>query len=198
LKKRAAWRVARAAVDQKSAKIIALAPVNDASQSKGCCVQKGDVVKLIAVVDGGQETIQYQSSDAWLLLAIIYAGQKKPAALSDIIAAADAINHALITFPEMEGGLARLETGGYIIDQNSRFSPTEKTMSYYRSKNRCHMMKAMEDLKTLLDTTPWDPSYKSGMANKGFSYPPLTPELFNQAEKEYLARFSAKKKSRGK
>jgi hypothetical protein len=53
-------------------------------------------------------TINHQWCDAWLLVAVTLAAGKAPASLKEIVAAADAVQHAIPEFPEVDGGLARL------------------------------------------------------------------------------------------
>src|SRR5262249_12990301 len=51
-------------------------------------------------------------SDAWVLLALLYA--QKPAPRERIRAAGDYINHAVMTDAELDGGLARLAAAGLV------------------------------------------------------------------------------------
>jgi hypothetical protein len=51
---------------------------------------------------------EFESSDAWILLAISFAGGDGAARLPEIIAAADYINHAIPTAGELDGALNRL------------------------------------------------------------------------------------------
>ena len=131
----------------------------------------------------------YQWSDAWILLATVYMGKQRPALLTDVIAAADYINHAVVTFEEMEGALARLTAGGFIVDRGDRLSPSRKTMTFYRSVTtpRRPVLKEKEDLQKLLGASDWNPSVLPKDANRGVSYPSLTRGLFDQAVQECLS-----------
>ena len=51
-------------------------------------------------------------SDAWVLLSIIYA--KKPVDRKGIVATGDYLNHAIMNPEELEAGLQRLSTAGYV------------------------------------------------------------------------------------
>lgn len=53
--------------------------------------------------------------DAWILLATLYAAGPRGASLSDIIAAADAIEHAIPTYEEVHGAMARLQAAGVVL-----------------------------------------------------------------------------------
>src|SRR5690348_3409317 len=68
---------------------------------------------------------QFLWSDAWLLQAIVLASGAGPATLAQVIGAADAVNHALLTSDELHGGLLRLTTGGFVAETDERFSVTE-------------------------------------------------------------------------
>ena len=71
-------------------------------------------------------------SDAWILLSVIYATQRaSPATLTDIIAAADYINHAILTRGELETGFAHLVDGGYVTCEGHGFSITEAVKSFW-------------------------------------------------------------------
>jgi hypothetical protein len=73
-------------------------------------------------------------ADAWILLSIMYATQRaSPAVLTDIIAAADYINHAILTRGELETGFARLVDGGYVTHEAQGFSLTEAAKSFWSS-----------------------------------------------------------------
>src|SRR5687767_13486263 len=67
------------------------------------------------------EAIPFVWSDAWLLHAILVAAKEDEATLEDVIGAADFLNHAILTFDEIDGGVARLSRAGLITAQNARF-----------------------------------------------------------------------------
>src|SRR5215831_16934722 len=73
------------------------------------------------------EDVSHNWSDAWLLLAIIYANQNGAATLNRVVAAGDAINHAIFTKTEFESGLVRLKQSGFIAEEDGHFVPTERT-----------------------------------------------------------------------
>jgi hypothetical protein len=107
-------------------------------------------------------------------------GKQRTTLLTDVIAAADYINHAIVTFEEMEGALARLTAGGFIVDRGIRLSPSWKTMTFYRSVTtpRRSVLKEKEDLQKLLGTSDRNPSVLPKDANRGVSYPSLTRSRF--------------------
>ena len=97
-------------------------------------------------------SIEYNWSDAWLLLAIIYAGRSGDASLERIIAAGDGINHAIFNPDELESGFARLTSGGYIEEKAGIFSPTGKVMREYEKSTspRRAIHKELKDIENLI------------------------------------------------
>ena len=73
----------------------------------------------------------YLPSDAWLLLAVLFASQEKAAPLDQIIAAGDYINHAIFNPDELEGGLSRLLAGKFIRERQGKFTVTKKVLDYH-------------------------------------------------------------------
>ena len=57
---------------------------------------------------------EFTDSDAWTFLAIEGAARGKPSPLAEILGCADAINHAIPTDDELEGGFTRLLQAGLI------------------------------------------------------------------------------------
>jgi hypothetical protein len=138
-----------------------------------------------------KKAVEYLWSDAWILLAIIYASAKKPASLSDIIAFADVIQHAIPTYEEMVGALARLTAGKYIIDRKRRFSPSKQTKLFYRSVTspRRRVNKEEDDMERLLGASPYSASESPRDAAKGSTYPSLTRELLEETYQKYRSMF---------
>lgn len=81
-------------------------------------------------LNGPMNDLIYEWSDAWLLLAIIYASRHEPATLAKVIAAGDAINHAIFTPAELDQGLARLSRGGYVDEFDGTLVPLTKAFEY--------------------------------------------------------------------
>jgi len=136
--------------------------------------------------------MKYIWSDALILLAVIYAGREKPAALSDVIAAADYIQHAIVSYEEMEGALARLTAGGYIINDGGVLTPSDKTITYFLSitKPRRSVQKDKEDIEKFLGVVPPYSELESQSIKQTPSYPSLTRDLFNKAVEDYLSILS--------
>jgi hypothetical protein len=99
-------------------------------------------------------------SDAWVLLAIIYAAPpRNPTPLERIIAAGDFIGHAIFSRGELETGLSRRIHGGYVSPSGSRFSPTRVVRSFWNrsaSKKR-FVLDALDAVASFIGAPPWKP-----------------------------------------
>jgi hypothetical protein len=90
--------------------------------------------------------------DAWILLAILYNHERGPSSLQDILATADAINHAIPTRDELNNALNRLLAAGYIVDHEGNFDATEAARTEYCKvkEPRAPMLDELERIKALL------------------------------------------------
>jgi hypothetical protein len=77
-------------------------------------------------------TMQFQWGDAWLLHAVCAAGDGKATDLVSVIAAADFINHAILTTPEIRGGVVRLVAAGHLVVHKSKFRPRGPALKLWR------------------------------------------------------------------
>jgi hypothetical protein len=91
-----------------------------------------------------------QRSDAWLLLALIYAGE--PADRERIVRVGDGINHAIFTEEELEGGLTRLLEAGSVVEVAGRFSPSPSVQDWFAqaSPPRSRIPKDLERVERFL------------------------------------------------
>ena len=86
-------------------------------------------------------------SDAWLLLAIIYAG-REGGNVETLIEVGDFINHAIFIDEELEGGFRRLGQAGYIQEADGIYKACEVAWQAYdrNGKPRRYVYKAVEDM----------------------------------------------------
>jgi hypothetical protein len=97
------------------------------------------------------DNVPHNWSDAWLLLAIIYADKQGGATLDKIIAAGDAINVAVFSPTELESGLARLTGSAFIEENAGQFVPTKKAQLQTKLGNtRRSMHNELKDVAKLL------------------------------------------------
>ena len=134
-----------------------------------------------------KDRIEYNWSDAWLLLAIIYAGSGG-ATLERIIAAGDGINHAVFNPDELEGGLARLTSGGYIKEKSGVFSATDKVMRAYAKTTtpRRAIHKELEEMEKFIGAASYrsEQPHSNNMRYAGFS-----AAAYAEAVKKYIEGF---------
>ena len=132
-------------------------------------------------------------SDAWILLATIYVAREQPAPMDEVIGAADYIQHAIVTFEEMEGALDRLTAGGFLSHTDVKLAPSEKTAEFYASitRPRRSVHAEQKDLEKFIGVQGgWaaDPR----QANQGAEFPELTRSAFDAAVATYLGRMKGK------
>jgi len=127
-------------------------------------------------------------SDAWLLLAIIYASKAGDATLEKIIAAGDAINHAIFNSDELESGFARLTSGGYVKEKDRIFSATDGVMSAYSKTTsaRRAIHKELKDMEELLgaESPTSEQPHPNNLKYAGFS-----AEAYTEAVNRYIEGF---------
>lgn len=71
----------------------------------------------------------FLGSDAWLLLALLYG--REPADAETLRQWGDAINHAIFTDEELEGGLRRLKEAGHVIEEEGRFRTSPDVVAWF-------------------------------------------------------------------
>src|SRR4051812_33500997 len=106
-------------------------------------------------------SIPYACSDPWLLLSILVAGAADGATLDGIISVGDAINHAVFTFHEIDGGLARLVAGGLVRIDGMRVFPTDEANRIYARVQRRQgsMLTQMDALRKKIGAPAWSTAH---------------------------------------
>lgn len=137
-------------------------------------------------VEMNRKQFQFVASDAWLLLAILAAGDDV-ANLEEIVAAGDAINHAIFTEDEMESGLYRLSGGGYIEESNGSFKPSSSAADKYRVINAKVKapLRQMDLVSDFIGANPWEFGKAFPRPENRFHYPGFTRGKFAQALRKY-------------
>ena len=87
--------------------------------------------------------------DAWILLALLYNRAKAGSPLVDIIATADAIEHAIPTRAELHGALNRLLAGRLIELDKNRFTVTEGARQLFSTVEACGKKAVRDQLDAL-------------------------------------------------
>ena len=137
--------------------------------------------------------VPFTTSDCWLLLSISFAGGRhRAAALRDIVAAGDAINHAIFTPREIRRGIAKLVRAGYVTDRKGKF--------LLRKAGRELVDRAASEGRSWLGE--WDyliaelratsgPEDHAQFEDERFPYPSLTDEVIARACRDYAATFKS-------
>lgn len=126
-------------------------------------------------------------SDGWLLHAIAIAAEKIPASLKDVIAAGDALNHAIFTYTELQAGLAKLLAAGYIEHERDNFRLSSIFAEEYTrlSKGRS-IRKQRQAIEQYLQATPWQPDHDLNKLEQKWSCPIVAEKDFDKVIQEYL------------
>ena len=130
--------------------------------------------------------IKHNWTDAWLLLAIIYANTNGVATLDRVIAAGDLINQAIFKPEEFESGLYRLTAGGYITQHDRAFKITEKVTGTSRkiSLGSGYVNEDLKQIELLLTTSRRQRALPNNLKYAGFSI-----SVFRAALKKHIASF---------
>jgi hypothetical protein len=134
-----------------------------------------------------KKKIEYNSSDAWLLLAVVYAG-RSGATLEKVIEIGDGINHAIFNPDELESGFARLTSGGYLIEKNGVFFATAKVRRAYAKTTspRRAIHKEVEDMERFIGAAP---SMTAQPRANNLIYAGFSATAYAEAVANYLQRF---------
>ena len=94
-------------------------------------------------------------SDAWLFLAIGYSNDKGASSLARVIGAADAIQHAVLTWEEVDGGLFRLGMAGYVSVRDEKVNLTEQGPAILEGLREKTVLKRQDELSIAIGAPPW-------------------------------------------
>jgi hypothetical protein len=132
------------------------------------------------------QKVEFNWSDAWLLLGILFASNEAPATLETIIGACDGINISIIAADRLESGLVRLTTGGFIREKNGAFYPTKKLQPYLESLSKRRAMNSrLQDIQEILGA----PSATSDQPSpNSLRYPGFSAEGYEKAVENYVGR----------
>ena len=136
-------------------------------------------------------------SDAWLLVSIYHCSKSQPANLSDIVAAADLINHAIITAEELRSGLTRLMQTDYIREGQTplTFQCASQALQMLdglsqKSKTLYELWKEVENH---LEVVRWVAGEPLPHAANCHPFPGLSDEVYEKSIQEYLNRMRSRR-----
>jgi hypothetical protein len=98
----------------------------------------------------------FEWSDAWVLLVVVVGGGQAGADLRGIIAAADYINHAIPTYAELDGGLMRLKSIGFVEEHGSTYRVSDDIWARYvvTTKPGRSIWQDFDEMEALLSHSP--------------------------------------------
>jgi hypothetical protein len=94
-------------------------------------------------------------SDAWLFLAIGYSNDKGASSLARVIGAADAIQHSVLTWEEVDGGLFRLGMAGYVTVRDEKVSLTQQGRAILEGLREKTVLNRQDELSIAIGALPW-------------------------------------------
>jgi hypothetical protein len=127
-------------------------------------------------------------SDAWLLLAVGCRLGAEPVSLPELIATADGIQHAVPTFDEVDGALARLTAAGLVTvhERAIRLTAAGKDLLSRTSADRKPIWRWQEALQRELPAAPWSPEYDPATARRDPTLPAVIKrEEYDKAVQAY-------------
>ncbi len=127
-------------------------------------------------------------TDAWLLHAILISAPDGEASLDVVIGAADGIQHAMLTFDEIDGGVARLSRAGLIEIRNKRFHLTAAGTELRRRVEALPVRKAEQELRTELAIPDPEPPFRPTPADPAWMSHAFTIDDVREADKAYRRR----------
>jgi hypothetical protein len=140
---------------------------------------------------------KFLHSDSWLLIAVIYASQDASVAtLTEIIAAADYINHAIMTRGELETGFARLIRAGYVKQTDGGFATSDAVQSFWQTtgSTQRQALKAWDAVATFIGAPAWAPGPLPESTEERY----VSSTDYEAAVEAYQQRMEPKKKPKEK
>ncbi|MBZ5590008.1 MAG: hypothetical protein LAO05_15750 [Acidobacteriia bacterium] len=129
---------------------------------------------------------EFSGSDSWVLLATGLAARNRGARLAEVIAAGDAVNHAIFTLAELRRGFAKLIAAGYLRVEGGRFYLIESAREAVDQATKRGFARGFEPIGRFLgvQSRSWDPPT---FEDPRWRFPDLSEEAYSAAVGEYTA-----------
>lgn len=124
------------------------------------------------------------SADGWLFVAVMMAAHSQDPRLTDIIEVGDAINHAIFSLDELNGGFGRFRKLGLLTVNGDRFHPTDVAQDAYVQVKRGNW------LDTIRAAGAWLSTHGLPSAEPEHPRDFVTREEFDRAFADYRVRFN--------
>jgi hypothetical protein len=126
--------------------------------------------------------------DIWLLQSMRISGESDDKFdLSRIVAAADGINHAILTFEEFNNGLYRLREAGLIELNFPRYAFTPSALDLFQKFEGQSYMKQMDSIGLNVGAEKWSEGYIPKLLESPEIF--VSKGNFNNAVSAYLKRY---------
>lgn len=99
--------------------------------------------------------MQLQSADVWILLSLQGNDFTKDLDIAEVIAKADCINHAILTFEEFNNAICRLKENELIEVYGKKVRITPFAEQLIKAKSKCSILKTWELLEVELNAAPY-------------------------------------------
>lgn len=132
----------------------------------------------------GTSGLQHPWSDAWLLLAAGMPLDGAEVPLAGLLQRADGIQHAVATFDEVDGGLARLQAAGLLTVHAGAVSLTAAGVALVReaATDRGSLHQWQDAIVGALGAKPWSAVHTPAQSRRDPALPPaLTPAEYEAA-----------------
>jgi hypothetical protein len=124
------------------------------------------------------------SSDTWVLLAILYGDGEAGRTLREVIATADYLNHAVPTYEELAGGLARLLAAGLAVEHTGRYRASARISTLYDDLGASHW-----SLWPLWDELERVVQARVSAAPTSLPFPVISRATYEEAVQVYIQEF---------
>jgi hypothetical protein len=130
--------------------------------------------------------MQFLWSDAWILQAVALASKDEPASLASVLAAADALNHAMPIHDELHGAFVRLVAEGFVVEEAEHFTLGERVSQIDRTAMMAANARNGRDVAArLLGSEPWTHEKNVCDPRNAVTFPGFSDARLRAAEKAY-------------
>lgn len=127
----------------------------------------------------------YTWADAWFLLAVSYLSSKgESVQLSDVIGAADYINHEILSVAEIKSATFKLSRDGWITYRTGTYSATERMIEMFAGLPAKSPMAQLEIVESWLDAEGYDDGYDPDLLTAP-DVVAITEEMVDLATSQY-------------
>ena len=141
------------------------------------------------------QNIRFRWSDAWLMLAVHMAAKNGSTSLAGVIGSADAIQHAIITKAELDGGVERLKQAGLLELKSASFvlTPHAQAIADHAAKATSLIRDQEKLIEEALGASPWTPGDQPHSA-VGDGEPLISDDEYATALKNYHTAIRRRRK----